>query len=105
MEYGHSAAVDSVEVLPVCFSQSQAIPNGILYLPHCGVRDVAVWRILETTWIQRSNLKAQEYGLYRQTALLGRDPDVCWVIARHVSALCPNHNGHDERKPIDGIDG
>ncbi len=67
-------------------------PEGSLHLGHASrwydpreTRTVGR-RVKETGWVQRANLKAQEYGVDWKAGFLGRHADVRWIVTRHIPA-------------------
>src|SRR3989442_15960176 len=84
-------------------------PEGSLHLRHaswwygpCEIRTVGL-RVKETGWVQRANLKAQEYGVDWKAGFPGRHADVRWIVTRHIPCAGADDYRDDQRLAVNGV--
>src|SRR2546425_3467821 len=84
-------------------------PEGSLHLRHaswwygpCEIRTVGL-RVKETGWVQRANLKAQEYGVDWKAGFPGRHADVRWIVTRHIPCAGADDYRDDQWLAVNGV--
>ena len=85
--------------------QIQNEPDGVFDLGHscCGHFGCGSPCRRKPGRVQRTDLKAEEYGVVGKPGLRGGHTDVDGIVSRNVSAIGSNHDRNNQRLPIDGI--
>lgn len=60
-------------------------------------------RVKETGWIEGADLKAEEYGVFRETGFLGCHANIRGIVTGHFLRVGADNDRDNQRLPINGI--